>query len=83
MSLKNMIHTDARIALTRTQGRRAASWLIMAACLGAMMLLWGVALPVWVFVGVVIVPFLALIVLGNYWAGQDEAAAKAKPVSKR
>jgi hypothetical protein len=31
----------------------------------------------------VIVPFLALIVLGNYWAGQDEAAAKAKPVSKR
>jgi len=78
MSLKNVIHTDARIALTRTPGRRAASWLIMAACLGTMMLLWGVPLPPWVFAGIAVVPFLTLIVLGNYWAGQDEAAQAQK-----
>jgi hypothetical protein len=85
MGLRNFIHKDARIALSRTQGRRSASWLIMAACLGVMMLLWGVALPGWVFGVVIAVPFIALLVLGNYWAGVDElAAAKAarKPAAK-
>jgi hypothetical protein len=85
MSLRNVIHKDARIALSRTQGRRAASWLIMAACLGVMMLLWGVPLPGWVFGIIVAVPFVALFALGNYWAGVDElAAAKAarKPAAK-
>jgi hypothetical protein len=85
MSLRKLIHKDARIALSRTQGRRAASWLIMAACLGVMMLLWGVPLPGWVFGIIVAVPFVALFALGNYWAGVDElAAAKAarKPAAK-
>jgi hypothetical protein len=85
MSLRKMIHKDARIALSRTQGRRTASWLIMAACLGVMMLLWGVPLPGWVFGIIVAVPFVALFALGNYWAGVDElAAAKAgrKPAAK-
>jgi hypothetical protein len=85
MSLRNVIHKDARIALSRTQGRRTASWLIMAACLGVMMLLWGVPLPGWVFGIIVAVPFVALFALGNYWAGVDElAAAKAgkKPAAK-
>jgi hypothetical protein len=85
MSLRKFIHKDARIALSRTQGRRTASWLIMAACLGVMMLLWGVPLPGWVFGIIVAVPFVALFALGNYWAGVDElAAAKAgrKPVAK-
>jgi pyruvate/2-oxoglutarate dehydrogenase complex dihydrolipoamide acyltransferase (E2) component len=85
MSLRNVIHKDARIALSRTQGRRAASWLIMAACLGVMMLLWGVPLPGWAFGIIVAVPFVALFALGNYWAGVDElAAAKAarKPAAK-
>ncbi|MEO9014042.1 MAG: hypothetical protein ABI275_01855 [Terrimesophilobacter sp.] len=78
MGLRNVIHKDARIALSRTQGRRAASWLIMAGCLGVMMLLWGVPLPGWVFGIIVAVPFIALLALGNYWAGLDElAAAKA------
>jgi hypothetical protein len=78
MSLRKFIHKDARIALSRTQGRRTASWLIMAACLGVMMLLWGVPLPGWVFGIIVAVPFVALFALGNYWAGVDElAAAKA------
>jgi hypothetical protein len=85
MSLRKLIHKDARIALSRTQGRRTASWLIMAACLGVMMLLWGVPLPGWVFGIIVAVPFVALFALGNYWAGVDElAAAKAgkKPAAK-
>jgi pyruvate/2-oxoglutarate dehydrogenase complex dihydrolipoamide acyltransferase (E2) component len=85
MSLRKFIHKDARIALSRTQGRRTASWLIMAACLGVMMLLWGVPLPGWVFGIIVAVPFVALFALGNYWAGVDElAAAKAgrKPAAK-
>ena len=83
MGLRNLIHKDARIALSRTQGRRAASWLIMAACLGVMMLLWGVPLPGWVFGIIVAVPFVALFALGNYWAGVDElAAAKAALASK-
>jgi hypothetical protein len=85
MSLRKFIHKDARIALSRTQGRRTASWLIMAACLGVMMLLWGVPLPGWVFGIIVAVPFVALFALGNYWAGVDElAAAKAarKPAPK-
>ncbi|GAB3040203.1 hypothetical protein GCM10027052_21300 [Parafrigoribacterium mesophilum] len=86
MGLRNLIHKDARIALSRTQGRRSASWLIMAACLGVMMLLWGVPLPGWVFGIIVVVPFVALLVLGNYWAGADELAAakaaRAKPAAK-
>ena len=95
MAPKIVIYKDARLALTRTPGRRAASWLTISACLAAMMLLWGVTLPWWVFAVVVAVPFLTLIGLGNYWAGQDErareaaeAAAKAaakprKPAKKR
>lgn len=85
MGLRNLIHKDARIALSRTQGRRAASWLIMAACLGVMMLLWGVPLPGWVFGIIIAVPFVALFALGNYWAGVDELAAAAaarKPSAK-
>ena len=83
MGWRNLIHKDARIALSRTQGRRAASWLIMAACLGVMMLLWGVPLPGWVFGVIVAVPFIVLLALGNYWAGLDElAAAKAALASK-
>jgi hypothetical protein len=82
MGLRNVIHKDARIALSRTQGRRAASWLIMAACLGVMMLLWGVPLPGWVFGIIIAVPFVALFALGNYWAGVDERAAAAKPAPK-
>jgi hypothetical protein len=84
MSPRKLIHKDARIALSRTQGRRSASWLIMAACLGVMMLLWGVPLPGWVFGAIVAVPFIALLALGNYWAGLDElAAAKAAKKSTR
>jgi fatty acid desaturase len=86
MSPRKLIHKDARIALSRTQGRRSASWLIMAVCLGVMMLLWGVPLPGWVFGIIVAVPFIALLALGNYWAGVDElAAAKAarKPAATR
>jgi septal ring-binding cell division protein DamX len=85
MGLRNVIHKDARIALSRTQGRRAASWLIMAACLGVMMLLWGVPLPGGVFGIIIAVPFVALFALGNYWAGVDERAAAAaarKPAPK-
>ncbi|HUG50499.1 MAG TPA: hypothetical protein VLZ78_05830 [Terrimesophilobacter sp.] len=85
MGLRNLIHKDARIALSRTQGRRAASWLIMAACLGVMMLLWGVPLPGWVFGIIVAVPFVALFALGNYWAGVEELAAATaarKPAAK-
>ena len=85
MSLRKLIHKDARIALSRTQGRRTASWLIMAACLGVMMLLWGVPLPGWVFGIIVAVPFVALFALGNYWAGVDELAAAQdarKPAAK-
>ncbi|MEO7007111.1 MAG: hypothetical protein ABI275_08330 [Terrimesophilobacter sp.] len=85
MGLRKLIHKDARIALSRTQGRRAASWLIMAAFLGVMMLLWGVPLPGWVFGVVVAVPFVALLALGNYWAGLDELATAKnakKPAAK-
>jgi len=75
MSPRKLIHKDARLALSRTQGRRSASWLIMAACLGVMMLLWGVPLPGWVFAAVIAVAFIVLMALGNYWAGLDEIAA--------
>jgi hypothetical protein len=82
MGLKVAFHRDARAALTRTQGRRSGSWLIMAACLGTMMLLWGVALPWWVFAGIAATPFIALIVLGNYWAGQDEVAKQREAAAR-
>ena len=86
MAPKIVIYKDARIALTRTPGRRAASWLIISACLAAMMLLWGVPLPWWVFAIVIAVPFATLIGLGNHWAGQDEhareEAAKAARAAK-